>query len=359
MDDVIRLFGMNERVVEIGAQYTKLVMFDYMAVGMFDTFTALLDVSGYALPATIMDLAAASLDLLSVWLLLMFVEGMDLFWVGMAQMVSSVVIYGVFVCFVVYKGWIDPFKSGLVHSFGLKNIPAVKYVLKTAIPLSIGTLLEYGEWEALTFFAAVLGPAEVATWGILEAIWDLFEAFTEGLGETGSIRLAFHLGKGNIDMAKLSAWKLLFISMCLALTVSALLFVLMPYIPGMFTDDETLQDMVHDVLPLIGIGNIFMVFGMVSWSLIGAQGRFKLATMVSAVMTFAVTLPLSAVSSIVYHFTLEGLVGAVVVGYSTTGLVLGCILQLSPWDRISKKIQDLNAAENEDSGDDSSLDSSI
>ena len=197
----------------------------------------------------------------------------------------------------------------------------------------------------------------VATWGILEAIWDLFEAFTEGLGEAGSIRLAFHLGKGNIDMAKLSAWKLLFISMCLALTVSALLFVLMPYIPGMFTDDETLQDMVHDVLPLIGIGNIFMVFGMVSWSLIGAQGRFKLATMVSAVMTFAVTLPLSAVSSIVYHFTLEGLVGAVVVGYSTTGLVLGCILQLSPWDRISKKIQDLNAAENEDSGDDSSLDS--
>ena len=160
MDDAIRLFGMNERVVEIGAQYTKVVMFDYMAVGMFDTFTALLDVSGYALPATIMDLVAASLDLLSVWLLLMFVEGMDLFWVGMAQMVSSVVIYAVFVCFVVCKGWIDPFKSGLVHSFGLKNIPAVKYVLKTAIPLSIGTLLEYGEWEALTFFAAVLGPTE-------------------------------------------------------------------------------------------------------------------------------------------------------------------------------------------------------
>ena len=160
MDDAIRLFRMNERVVEIGAQYSKLVMFDYMAVGMFDTFTALLDVSGYALPATIMDLVANSIDLLLVWLLLMFVEGMDLFWVGMAQMVSSVVIYGVFVCVVVCKGWIDPFKSGLVHSFGLKNIPAVKYVLKTAIPLSIGTLLEYGEWEALTFFAAVLGPAE-------------------------------------------------------------------------------------------------------------------------------------------------------------------------------------------------------
>ena len=160
MDDAIRLFGMNERVVEIGAKYTKLVMFDYVAVGMFDTFTALLDVSGYALPATIMDIVAAILDLLSVWLLLMFVDGMNLFWVGMAQMVSSVVIYAVFVCFVVCKGWIDPFKSGLVHSFGLKNTPAVKYVLKTAIPLSIGTLLEYGEWEALTFFAAVLGPAE-------------------------------------------------------------------------------------------------------------------------------------------------------------------------------------------------------
>jgi hypothetical protein len=42
----------------------------------------------------------------------------------------------------------------------LQNIPAVKYVLLTAIPLSFGSLLEYGEWEALTFFAAALGPAE-------------------------------------------------------------------------------------------------------------------------------------------------------------------------------------------------------
>jgi Na+-driven multidrug efflux pump len=80
----------------------------------------------------------------------------------------------------------------IIPTLSSQNTNAVKYVLKTAIPLSIGSLLEYGEWEALTFFAAFLGPAEVAAWGILEAIWDLFESATEGLSEAGSIRLAFH-----------------------------------------------------------------------------------------------------------------------------------------------------------------------
>ena len=160
MDDCIRLFGMDAHVVAMGADYAKVVIFDYVAGGLFDEFIALLDVSGYALPATMFDVLGGAIDMMSVWLLLMYVEEMNLFWVGVAQLGTSVVLYIIFGTFAVYKGWLDPFWSGMTKTFALKNIPAVKYVLDTAIPLSIGSLLEYGEWEILTFFAAALGPAE-------------------------------------------------------------------------------------------------------------------------------------------------------------------------------------------------------
>jgi hypothetical protein len=100
--------------------------------------------------------------------------------------------------------------------------------------------------------------------------------------------------------------------------------------------------MVEVQLPLIGVGNIFMVFGMTSWSLIGAQGRYKVATIISATMTICVTLPLATVFCIGMRYSLISLVGAVVIGYSTTGLFLGYILQMSDWLHISKNICALN-----------------
>jgi hypothetical protein len=80
--------------------------------------------------------------------------------VGIAELGVSLFIYVMFGIFVVYRGWLDPFWHGMTKTFALKNSSAVKNLLHTAIPLSIGSLLEYGEWEALTFFAAALGPAE-------------------------------------------------------------------------------------------------------------------------------------------------------------------------------------------------------
>jgi len=105
------------------------------------------------------------------------------------------------------------------------------------------------------------------------------------------------------------------------------------------------------------LGNIFMVFGMVSWSLVGAQGRYKLATIISAIMSFCVTLPLAAIFCIVYEFTLEGLTASVVIGYSTTGMVLAYVLLTSDWEKLSKTIREHNEAEGVSLSDSRAVDS--
>jgi len=151
-------------------------------------------------------------------------------------------------------------------------------------------------------------------------------------------------------------------SSVLAVFITCILFICGDTLPKWFTSDVTLQNMLTPMIPLIGIGNILMIFGMVSWSLVGAQGRFKLATSVSAIMTFCVTVPLAAIFCIVKRYDLQALVASVVIGYSTTGLILAYVLLTSDWEHISRTIRDYNEAEDislsDDSDDESSSSSS-
>ena len=103
-------------------------------------------------------------------------------------------------------------------------------------------------------------------------------------------------------MAKMSSFKSLFLGVTLSCFMTAALFLLGEDLPRWLTPDQTLRDMIDDLIPMIGVANIFMVFGMLAWGVIGAQGRYKLATSVSVCMTIFVTLPLAATSTFYFVF---------------------------------------------------------
>jgi MATE family multidrug resistance protein len=199
----------------------------------------------------------------------------------------------------------------------------------------------------LTIFAAALGPAEVATWAILGSIWDIFEASTEGIGDAAEVRCAHHLGKGNPEMAKTSSYKSILFATILSGFVSIIFFSLSNELPRWFTTDPTLQRMISELVPLVGIGNVTMTFGMVCWALVGAQGRYGLATFVSFVSSWCITIPLSALFVFGLNVDLQGVTSAVVIGYSCTGTVLSFILLRSDWECLSETVQKLNALSGE------------
>ena len=112
---------------------------------------------------------------------------------------------------------------------------------------------------------------------------------------------------------------------------------------------------------MIALGNILMIFGMISWDLVGAQGRYKLATGVSLVSSWLVTIPLAILFTLYWKFNLLGIAASLVIGYSISGLMQAYILLCSDWGLISKKIQENNANEfdSSDSSDSDSLSSSL
>ena len=90
-----------------------------------------------------------------------------------------------------------------------------------------------------------------------------------------------------------------------------------------------------------------MVTGMVCWSVIGAQGRYSLATVSLFLCSWFVTMPLSVFFVRNLGYGVQGLVSAIAIGYSLLGMILFYTMLRSDWPKLSKIIQEQNAADSE------------
>lgn len=199
----------------------------------------------------------------------------------------------------------------------------------------------------------------VATWAILGLLWRILETATEGIGEAAAIRVAYHLGMGNPLLAKLSSYKALFVSTVQSFFITSTLFMTGKSIASLLTTDPTLQNLLNNVITYIGFGNAIMSFSLVTWSLVGAQGRYRLATLLILFPRWVVTIPMAAVCVYAYNLDLRAVMASVVVGFATANLSLSYVFYRSDWERLARILQELNAMVDVDfseSEDDSSYD---
>mmetsp|Transcript_34574 Transcript_34574/g.79937 ORF Transcript_34574/g.79937 Transcript_34574/m.79937 type:complete len:460 (-) Transcript_34574:135-1514(-) len=344
MEHVVLLFGQSERVADMALLLTYWFNGAYIITGCADVYGGLMDVAGHETFGAIFDIFVGALSSLGMFLLLKFGgswEDLMYLWFFM-DFASTAVFILMTNCF----GWMDPYLKGMFCNLGLKNVVAVKNIARQGIPLSISSFLAYGQWEFLLILTAHLGPAEVAVWGMVGSVWEMLEAVTEGISEAAAIRVAYHLGKGRPLMAKISAHKCLYFSTLMGCVTTSILFIIGEALPAMLTKVPVIQNMIYNTIPLIGVSNIFLVFGMTAWGIIGGQNRNDLATKAMFVCSWFINIPLCCVFVYVYRLDLRGLVMALVVGYATIACVMSYYVLVSDWKAISNLIikQTLEAA---------------
>ena len=90
----------------------------------------------------------------------------------------------------------------------------------------------------------------------------MFESTTEAIGDAAEVRCAYQLGKGRPEMAKLSAYKSMLLSVVVSAIITTVFLCLGDYLPAWLTSDHTIQGMLIDLFPLMGLGNLTMTVGM-------------------------------------------------------------------------------------------------
>jgi Na+-driven multidrug efflux pump len=249
-------------------------------------------------------------------------------------MLYNVMIIGL----VMYKGWLAPYQKGLLRNLSLRNTKLVKSILQMSFPLTLGVVVSTFQWEILTVFAAHMGSPEVAAWTLLGSIWNVFEYLPGGFTTAAGICVTWHLGKGNPGMAKISAYKCMLYSTVSTVIISVIFVSLRDTIVTFYTDVVVIQDMLGDLILMVGIANVVMVVGVVSYSILCAQGRTKIATGTYVVLSFAATIPLCIYFVYVRGYDLQSMVFALIVGYCLSSLVLMVFLLTSNWSSYSKAV---------------------
>ena len=153
------------------------------------------------------------------------------------------------------------------------------------------------------------------------------------------------MGSGQVRLAKLASDKAMYVSFTTAVYATGILFILAMYIPAWLTPDPTLQRMVFDIIPLIGFGQILMVWGMVAWAVLGAQGRIRIATFLEFFISWGIGAPVAAIMVYVFNYNLEGIVGAMTISYTIGTNIYLYMLHTSDWEALSAAVVARNAAE--------------
>jgi len=340
--DIMLWMDFSPCVATMAQDYGRLVVWRDVVVGVSGSLSAMFEVADKEIAIALIGNMEAIVQLAVIAIALIVCDG-DLVTVGTIAIVNALLFYVFTIVFTYWKGWMKPFAKGMFGSLAWKNRLVVKQVFKTATPLAFGAVLMHGEWEVLTVFAAYLGPAEVTAWAILGSVWDIFESSSEGIGDAAEVRVAYNLGKRRSDQARISAYKSNVIGILFSIVISVIFLALGNQIPHWLTRDVTLQRMIGDNIPLLCIGNIIMTAGSVCWAEIGAQGRYKLATIIFFVSSWFVTIPLAAISVYCLHLDLRGVTASVCIGFLCACTALAYVILQSDWERLAQKVADLNA----------------
>lgn len=356
--DIIVWFGFDDNIATITQAYIQVRVYSIVLSGAPDIFSEFLDTTGFEVFSSTCTVIYAIVNTAVLLLFFISFDQMNLVVVAYIEL-GLTIIFGISIILIpLSKGWINDYINGLFLNIAFKNMIAVTNLLNIALPFTIGSIFTYGEWQALTIFAAHLGPQAVVAWAVLGSLWGLLETTTNEIGSSAEVRVGYHLGKGNPEMARQSANKVLFFGTCFGFVITFIFYFVGDKLAVWLTDDIIIQQMIQNSIPYMSLANITMVYGMLCWSISVSQGKYSLGTSIAAVSTWGIVIPTAALMIYKYNLSIECLVSAMLFGYVATGTVLTVFVLLTDWEKACQKIMTMNEENGYDDSSDCSSDDS-
>jgi len=152
-------------------------------------------------------------------------------------------------------------------------------------------------------------------------IWDVFTDWIRGVTFAASLRCEALLALNKKELAKTSSLKTVWLATVLSLIATCCLTFAGGSLPKGVSKDETLQSLLADLMPLLGIGVVISSLGVLSWQLLAAQCRNHVASFVVWLSTWFVTIPMATTCSVHLLMDLQGQMTAVILGLLLSSIV--------------------------------------
>ena len=181
----------------------------------------------------------------------------------------------------------------------------------------------------MAVYAASMGQAEAATWILCSYMWSIIEVFPENVANAAALRVAYHLSRDNISAGKEVVDYAFKIVSIISIISSIVLFLFRKYIVWCLSLDETIEQMLLEVIPYIVISQSLITVGIVATSLNESLSMYGKSVKAFLVSTIIITLPLGFIMTYILNYNIEGLAAAMCIGYTVSNNPFVAFLQKS------------------------------
>ncbi|HSH64650.1 MAG TPA: MATE family efflux transporter, partial [Bacteroidia bacterium] len=296
--EILKLMGAQQRVIDEGVPFTKLMMASSPAVILLFLINGIFRGAGDAAMAMKSLWLASGVNIV-LCPLLVFGYGpfpeMGLVGAAIATIIgrSSGVL---FQCFHLFS------KSRtiqLLKTYFKWDAVIIQNLLTVATPATLQFFIQSGSWIILTYLVSVTGSTEASA-GYQIAIRNIafFMLPAWGLSNAAATLVGQNLGAKQPERAEKSVWLTARYNIIFMMGVTILFLFFSPGIVNLFTSETGVHYYATLALQVIGIGYIFYGLGMVMIQALNGAGDTKTPTWINVICFWLIQVPFAWLLSV-------------------------------------------------------------
>lgn len=332
-EDILRLMGADQKLIENGVNFTRMIFASSPAIMLLYTLSGCLRGSGDA------SVAMRSLWLangVNIVLCPVFIFGLgpipELGVMGSA--VATTIGRTIGVLYQLYaltraKGAIQVLRSDVMPDTGL-----IRNLLRLAIGGTSQFLVGSASWIFLTRILSTFGSDVVAGYTIAIRIIVFTILPSWGLANAAATLVGQNLGAGQPERAETSAWRAAFCNMLFLAAVGIGFFLGATPIVGLFDNNAQVVAIAVECLRIFCLGYLFMAYGMVLVQSLNGAGDTRTPTMINIVCFWLVEIPLAYTLAHVLNWGPPGVFWSVAISETLLAGIAVLVFRRGRWKTV-------------------------
>ena len=202
-----------------------------------------------------------------------------------------------------------------------------------AVPGLLMVEAECAAFEILTLAASYFGTAHLAAQSVLSTLASITFQIPFPISIAASTRIANLIGATLVDAAKVSARVAGVVAVAVGVFNVVILSSLRTILPGLFTSDADVIDLVAGILPLVAAFQLFDALACFCNGILRGLGRQEIGGYVQVFAYYAVAMPISMGTAFGLGWQLYGLWAGVAIALGLVACVEGTFLFRANWDK--------------------------
>lgn len=329
--DILRLMGAEPAAVEMGVNYTRIIMGGSMVIMLLFLINGIFRGAGDAMMAMKSLWLANICNIILCPLLIRGLGPIPAFGLMGAAMATTIG-RGIGVCYQLYH----LFNGKRLVKFAVKLFRPDWAVIRTLIDISWPATLQFligsGSWIVLASLVVHTGHSEAsAGYMIAIRIVMFFILPAWGMSNAAATLVGQNLGAGHPERAELSVIKTAKYNAIFMGIVSLIFLLFAEYIISFFTKDETVTHFAIYALRIVSAGYLFYGIGMVMANAFNGAGDTRTPTIINLFGFWFFQIPLAWLLSKTFQFGPVGVFVAIPIAETAIAIAAYFLFKKGRW----------------------------